>query len=174
MNDPNDFLNDPELLTVAEYARRFGISENTVRTRINRKKLNTTKVVEDGREIIKILVDHSMNSYTDHSEQSETIHEQSMSSPMNSPEQSSELLEFFKDTLSTVQAYTTQVIELSRENERYKLLTENSSRTIHVVEQENEQLKKELFEREAKIKELEARLNNPKTIQEKKGTWWPW
>ena len=156
MNNPNQAMNDPDELTVAEYARRFSISENTVRTRINRKKLKTTKGFRDGRETILILVEPTMDHSLDDSEQHETVQGTIEESFNNSSQQSNELFDFMRETFSTVQAYTSQIVELSRENERYKLLTENSTRTLDSLEQSIEQLKNQLFEKEARIKQLEA------------------
>jgi hypothetical protein len=156
MNNSNTSPNDSELLTVAEYSRKFSISENTVRTRLNRKKLKTTRGVRDGRETILIVVE----SFSDHSlkefEQSETVHEVADGSFVYNNEQSDQLFDFMRETFSTVQAYNSQIVELSRENERYKLITENSSRQANSLELLIEQLKVQLYEKEAKIKEIEA------------------
>lgn len=156
MNNANYTVNDPEELTVAEYAKRFGISENTIRTRINRKKLKTIKGIRDGRETILILVepseDHSFQEY----ESSETVQD----AYFEQSEQPNQLFDFMRDTLSTVQGYTSQIVELSRENERYKLITDNTTRTAENLEQTVEQLKGQLFEKEAKIKELELQEPN--------------
>jgi chromosome segregation ATPase len=156
MNNPDPAMNDPEELTVAEYAKRFNMSENTVRTKINRKKLKTIKGVRDGRETILIIVEPSMDHSKDDSEQFEIIQGTVEESFKNRNEQPSELFDFMRETLSTVQAYSSQLVELSRENERYKLLTDNSTRTANSLEQSIEQLKTELFEKEARIKQLEA------------------
>jgi|GEM_PF-5730464 len=155
MNNPNSHLNDPEELTVAEYAKRFSISENTVRTRINRKKLKTTKGIREGRETILIVLEPSMDHSYDESEQLETVHGTIEEQSYAKDEQSDRLFDFMKETFSTVQAYNSQIVELSRENERYKLLTENSTRTANSLEQSLEQLKNQLFEKDAKIKQLE-------------------
>ncbi len=157
MNNPNKDMNDPEELTVAEYAKRFDISENTVRTRINRKKLKTIKGVRDGRETIFIIVEGSMDHSMDDSEQFETVHDAIYEPSIPNVEQSDKLFTFMRETFSTVQAYNSQIVELSRENERYKLLTDSSTREAHSLEQSLEQLKNQLFEKDAKIKELEAK-----------------
>lgn len=155
MNNPNFSMNDPDELTVAEYAKRFSMSENTVRTKINRKKLKTVKGIRDGRETILIVLEQSMDHSFDDAEQSEAVQEDHYE-PLNfNNEQSDTLVSFMRETFSTVQAYSSQIVELSRENERYKLLTDNSSRETRTLEQSLEQLKDLIFEKDAKIKELE-------------------
>lgn len=165
MNSSDLELNDPvefwEQLTVSEYSKRFNVPENTVRTRINRKKLKTTKGFRDGRESILILVEpDSLNNWNDSNddyELSETAHGPFNEQPKYTSEQPPELLTFMERAFESVQNYSAQIIELSRQNERYKLISEHRTVTLEQLEQSNELLKTEIFERDAKIRELELR-----------------
>ena len=162
MNSSTTELNDPELdiveFTVSEYSKETGIPENTVRTRINRKKLRTKWGERDGKRTLLIQVPghliNSLNDPDDEDEQLGIVHELFNESLSNSSSSSGELLNFMERTFQTVQSYSSQIIELSRENERYKLISENSSHTLKQIEQSTEQLKEEIYQRDAKIREL--------------------
>lgn len=179
MNSPLNTSEEWDYLTVADYAKRFGMSENTVRTRINRGKLRTARRELDGRETICIAVKKDAIPVVDHSELVETIQQTVQNNPPNNSERSNEqqagqneLLSFMRDTMQTVQGYTSQLVELSRENERYKVITDSSSRSVMVLEREIEELKAAIFERDARIKELEQKLANPK--EDSKPSWQFW
>lgn len=165
MNNLEQELNDPVFLTVAEYAQHFGLSENTVRTKINRKKLKTVWMDKDDRNQIHIEVPHQKYRLKNSLESSEIVHEvvqddseDYSEQAMNSNESSGELLAFMRETLQTVQGYSSQIVELSRENERYKLLTDGKERNVADLERLVEQLKLQNLEKDAKIKELESKL----------------
>jgi hypothetical protein len=167
MNSSNSMLNDSfEELTVSEFARRFGMSENTVRTKINRKKLTTKKGYRDGREAILIVVEHSLDHSLNDPEQSETIQDAYFEQSIERPQETEQLVSFMRETFSTVQNYSHQLVELSRENERYKLLSVFSSKSVSQMDIEIEQLKTQLFEQRAKVRELELQAPDP-LLQEK-------
>lgn len=150
-------------LTVAEYAQHFRISENTVRTRINRNKLQTVRIERDGRELICIPVPLEEIHQAPELEPGGSVqgfHEQSHEPGVNDSEPHSEWLMFMRETVQTIQNYSGQLVELSRENERYKLLTDGTNQQVRALEQQIEQLKEQLFEKEAKIKELQEKLSH--------------
>ena len=116
----------------------------------------------DGRETILIevepFVDHSVSPIEQFGIVQQTVRREA-SDPLEQSEQSGELIDFMRETFRTVQGYAGQIVELARENERYKLLTDTSTRTRENLEKEIEQLKMEVFTRDARIKELEQSLS---------------
>lgn len=170
MNNSEQLTEDRVYLTVAEYAQRFGVSENTVRTRINRSKLQTVRVERDGREVICIPVRveqlQADLSPEWRAERSDAMQGVIQNSSSETGERSGELLEFMHETFLTVQGYANQLIELSRENERYKLLSDGKTKQVGDLERQIEQLKEQLFEKEAKVKELSVKAETPQK------PWW--
>jgi hypothetical protein len=161
MNNSDQQIEERVYLTVAEYAQHFNMSENTVRTRINRNKLQTIRIEREGREVICIPVSHEnlhaeLGGHLD--EQLRVVQGTVQNEEMNHSASPDEWLGFVRETFQTLENYSGQLVELSRENERYKLLSDGSHRQLSVVEQEIEQLKARLFEKEARIKELEEKL----------------
>lgn len=167
MNSSEQTLNNVEYLTVADYAQRFNMSENTVRTRLNRGKLKKVLREIDGRETITIPVDTTVDHSITPEEQFETVQGTVVNNPESSPEQSVEWLKFVHATMERHE-------QLIRENERYKLLTDQRTQTAEQFEVQNKQLTETIHELQARIKELESQQETNNSKEQSKPWWQVW